>query len=198
MKIILGSQSEGRKKVLKAMGYEFEVMPANIDEKAVRFDDPVMLTLELANRKADALAQRLKPPALLITADLVAISKGQIQEKPLSDKEALEMLTSLSGGHVETVTSVVVMDLETGFRAYNYDIASIYFKQIPGEVIDRYVRSGDPFYHAGAFDHEHPLLAPYVEKIEGEPESITGLPKTMTQQMIQSVLKYTGKKGVKS
>lgn len=53
MKIILGSQSRSRRKVLEKLGYEFEVMPADIDEKAIRFDDPTKLTLVLARAKAD-------------------------------------------------------------------------------------------------------------------------------------------------
>jgi len=38
--IILGSQSKYRRKILENMGYDFKIMPANIDEKAIRFDDP--------------------------------------------------------------------------------------------------------------------------------------------------------------
>jgi len=55
MKIILGSASARRKDILQQMGYEFEVMSANIDEKAIRFDDPKKLTLAIVNAKADAL-----------------------------------------------------------------------------------------------------------------------------------------------
>lgn len=39
MQIILGSQSRGRREVLEGMGYSFETMSADIDEKAIRFDD---------------------------------------------------------------------------------------------------------------------------------------------------------------
>lgn len=40
MKIILGSKSKGRRGVLESLGYEFEVMLADIDEKVIRSDDP--------------------------------------------------------------------------------------------------------------------------------------------------------------
>ncbi len=33
MKLILGSQSQGRRSVLESMGYDFEVVVADIDEK---------------------------------------------------------------------------------------------------------------------------------------------------------------------
>ena len=39
MKIILGSNSKSRRKVLTDMGYDFEVVAPNIDEKAIRHPD---------------------------------------------------------------------------------------------------------------------------------------------------------------
>ena len=73
MKIILGSQSKGRRHVLESMGYEFGVMSSNIDEKAIRFNDPQKLTIALAHAKADALLPRIQEPALLITSDQVVL-----------------------------------------------------------------------------------------------------------------------------
>ena len=58
-KIILGSESTGRAKVLREMGYEFTVMPANFDAKTIRWTDPEVLTLALAKAKAKALLPRI-------------------------------------------------------------------------------------------------------------------------------------------
>jgi septum formation protein len=69
MHIILGSQSHGRRELLSAMGYAFAVMPAHIDEQAIRAKDPATLTLALAHAKADALLPQIHEPALLITSD---------------------------------------------------------------------------------------------------------------------------------
>jgi len=57
MPIILGSQSLGRRELLAAMGYEFAVMPAHIDERAIRADDPGALTLALAHAKAGSVSE---------------------------------------------------------------------------------------------------------------------------------------------
>ena len=59
MKIILGSASPRRAQILKEMGYEFEVVKPDIDEKAVRDDDPQRLVLALANAKADAVLEQM-------------------------------------------------------------------------------------------------------------------------------------------
>lgn len=187
-KIILGSQSSGRKKVLEAMGYEFDTIPANIDEKAIRFDDATVLTLALANAKADALLSRIKEPAILITSDQVVVCDGKILEKPESELEAREYFKMYEKYPAETVTSVVVTDTITGKRFEGTDIAKIFFNPIPENIVSEYIATGDPFYNAGGFTHEHPLLSDYINRIEGESESITGLPKKLTEKLLGQVI----------
>ncbi|XP_016647737.1 PREDICTED: maf-like protein DDB_G0281937 [Prunus mume] len=50
-KIILGSASVARRKILAEMGYEFTVMTADIDEKCIRKEKPEELVLVLAQAK---------------------------------------------------------------------------------------------------------------------------------------------------
>ena len=187
MKIILGSQSSGRRKILEKMGYEFEVMTADIDEKQIRFEDPVKLTLALANAKADVLLSKIKSDAILITADIVVSCNGKIFEKPSSDEEAKEYLKMCAKYSAETIGSVVVVNTKTGIRVQRTDICKIWFKDFPQDVIDKYVATRDPFLHAGGFDYEHPLLFPYLDRVEGEPESVIGLPMKLTGELIRSI-----------
>src|SRR3989338_3371662 len=121
MKIILGSQSKGRKKILEEMGYDFEVIPPNIDEKSIRMDDPVKLAMALANAKADAVILQITNDSLLITSDTVVIWRGSIREKPENEKEAREFLTSYTLDPAETVTAVVVVNSSNGKRAEGVD-----------------------------------------------------------------------------
>uniref|UniRef100_M0ZVE6 Maf protein n=1 Tax=Solanum tuberosum TaxID=4113 RepID=M0ZVE6_SOLTU len=81
-KIILGSSSMARRKILADMGYEFTVMGADIDEKRIRKDNAEELVVALAEAKADAIMSRLKTTdhleenthsTLLITADTVCL-----------------------------------------------------------------------------------------------------------------------------
>ncbi|KAL3378021.1 hypothetical protein AABB24_004117, partial [Solanum stoloniferum] len=50
-KIILGSSSMARRKILADMGYEFTVMGADIDEKRIRKDNAEELVVALAEAK---------------------------------------------------------------------------------------------------------------------------------------------------
>lgn len=88
----------------------------------------------------------------------------------------------------ETVTSVVVVNTANKARVEGTNIAKIWFRPVPEDVIDAYIATNDPFLHAGGFDHEHPILLPYVVRIDGEPESVTGLPRRLTEELIKQVV----------
>ncbi len=186
MRLILGSQSSARQRLLKTMGYSFSVMNPDIDEKSIRSDDPKQLTLQLANAKADALLQKISEPSLLITADLVVVCNGQIYEKPETVDEAREHFKSYATSPAQTITSIVVTNTTTNQRVHGTDVATIFFKSIPNEIIDALIATGDPFTQAGSFNIEHPLLKPYVDRIEGEYQSAMGLPVKLTQRLLET------------
>ncbi|CAK8569634.1 unnamed protein product [Lathyrus sativus] len=79
-KIILGSSSIARRKILSEMGYQFTLMTADIDEKSIRKETPEELVMALAEAKANAIISKLETtgnqarvhePTLLIAADTV-------------------------------------------------------------------------------------------------------------------------------
>ena len=198
-KIILGSQSSSRKKVLKEMGYVFETMSADIDEKAIRLEDPIKLTLALAIAKAEALLPKIsakggsayggknKEGVILITSDQVVVCNGKIIEKPVDEKEARLFIDMYKKYPAETVTSVVVINTLSNKRVEGTDIAKTWIDPIPKDVIDKYIETKDPFFVAGGLAIEHSLLTPYINRIEGELESVMGLPKKLTEELMKLV-----------
>jgi len=187
MKIILGSQSKGRKKILEEMGYKFEVMSANIDEKIIRFDDPKKLTLALAQAKADALKSRIFEPALLITSDQVVIWNGKIREKPENEKEAKEFLQGYNISPAKTITAVVVTDISTGKRVEGIDIAKVYFYPFSEKDINEIIKEGEAFHMAGGFTVDGQIWTKHIKKIEGTRDSVIGLSKSLTEKLIRKV-----------
>lgn len=187
MKIILGSKSFGRQKVLKDAGFEFEVMIADIDEKAIRSDDYQLLPLLIARAKTEKLLTKISDDAILITSDQVVVCNGELREKPESKEIAWHYLESYSIFPAQTNTAVVVTNTKTGKKREEVDIARVYFKKIPPSIIDLLIQEGKILNTAGGFLVEHPLLQPYIEKIEGDIKSITGLPLKLTQKLIQEV-----------
>ena len=169
------------------MGCQFEAMAADIDEKAIRHPDPERLTLLLAHAKADALIPRIRKESILVTSDQVVVCDGAILEKPESKTEARRQLEGYARFPAVTVTAVVVTNTGTKRRSEGVDTAKVVFRSIPAFVIEELVRCGEILRNAGAFSIEDPLLTDYIARIEGEPESVMGLPREMTRRLIHEV-----------
>ena len=64
----------------------------------------------------------------------------------------------------------------------------VYFHKIPNEVVESLIEEGNVFYVAGGLLVEHPLTSPLVEAIVGTIDSVMGLPKALTEQLIKDSL----------
>ncbi|XP_068313133.1 uncharacterized protein [Pyrus communis] len=196
-RIILGSASIARRKILAEMGYEFTVVTADIDEKSIRTEKPEELVLVLAKAKADAIISKLQSinnqekdadPTIVIAADTVVVYEGVIREKPSSKEEARQFLKDYSGGHAATVGSVHVTNLKTGFSKGEWDRVEIYFHKIPDEVIEKLIEEGIVLKVAGGLIIEHPLILPYVKEVVGTTDSVMGLPIDLTRRLLKEAL----------
>jgi septum formation protein len=195
-RIVLGSGSKYRQQLLREMGYEFEVVNPSIDEKSIRLAEPAALALALAHAKADAVIAGLHGPALVIAADQVVAHDGQIREKPASAEEARHFMRTGGESPSETVSAVVVTNTATGRRAAGLDVVRIYLRPLPDEVIEERIADGEVFYCAGALRIEDPVIAPYVERIDGAIDSVMGLPKLLTQRLIDDVTRTSTADGL--
>ncbi|KNA08909.1 hypothetical protein SOVF_157830 isoform B [Spinacia oleracea] len=196
-KIILGSKSKARREIMVEMGYEFTIMTANIDEKAIRKEKPEDLVMALAEAKADAIISKLQiadkqvndsEPTLLISADTVVVYEGMIREKPSSKEEARQYLKDYSGRKASTLSSVLVTNLQTGFRKGEWDKVEILFDEIPDETIEKLIEEGEVLHVAGGLIIEHPLILPLVKQVVGTTDSVMGLPKAVTERLIADSL----------
>jgi len=187
MKIILGSSSRFRREVFKEIVDEFDCMSPDFDESTIRMEDPKELTIALAHGKADALLDKIHEPALLVTADQVVVLNGNILEKPRSEDEARLFLRETSGVYQEAVNGVVVTNTVTGKRAVGNHITTVHFREIPDEAIEFFIKQGDIMSCGGATKAESLMFAPYVEKIDGTADSLSGVPKDLIKKLLEEV-----------
>lgn len=191
MKIILGSSSIGRQLIMnelsKELGFTFEVMSPDIDEKAIRFDNPSDLVMTIANAKADALVLKIKEPSILICSDQVVLYDNKIREKPIDENEAREFLQSYGNIHPETIGAIVVVNTENGKRAGAIQTSKIHFKPLPDEIIDGHINSGLALSGAGGFSIHDPILKDYIDYVEGGFDSATGLSKELVKKLVIEV-----------
>ena len=187
MKIILGSSSAGRKKVMEELGLPFEVVSPDIDEKAIRGNSPKELVMAVANAKADAIVVKVKEPAKIISSDQVVLFQGKIREKPVNEDEARRFLLSYGSIPAETLGAVVIVNTKTGKRVSGFQTSKIYLKPLTESFVDEHISSGSAMKGAGGFLIIDPKIEPFIDHIEGTFDSASGLSKDLATRLLAEV-----------
>lgn len=197
--LILGSKSWSRSTLLSAIDGlpKFSIAVADIDESAIRSEDPRKLVELLGHAKADALVQSGKltefisgstGKALLVTGDSVVAHKGRILEKPESKAQAREFLQSYSTAPATTVSSIVVVDIDTGHRWSDIAEAEVYFLPMPDDVIEDLVENGGAMESAGGLRIEHPAVERFTDCIIGEKSAVMGFSTSLAEMLLRKAL----------
>ncbi len=113
MRILLASASEARATMLREAGVAVEIMPAHVDEEAIKqsFRAEGVSPRDLADALAEAKARRIgasHPEALVIGADQVLVTGGETFDKPRNRAEARAQLLHLRGGSHELLSAAVI------------------------------------------------------------------------------------------
>ena len=182
MRIVLASRSEQRIRLLREMGYDFEIVPADIDETPAAGMDAHSLSRHLAERKARAVAATLKD-GLVIGADTVIAAGGKIIGKPVDDQDAVRILRRLSGQRQSVITGVCLVDCASGRGQVESDETIIHMRLMNDEQIAAYVASGLSTGASGAYSYQVDN-DPHVESFEGSCTNILGLPVELLGEML--------------
>jgi septum formation protein len=174
--------------LLEEMGFDFEILAPDIDEKAIRSENVRELPLIIAQAKMDEVLKHVEGDAVVITSDQVMIVEGVVREKPSSKEEAYTFIKTYSSTPQVATSGTVVVNTKTGERVFSIDEVIVTFDPIPEDHIKTFVESGDAFNYAGGLAAEHKLFLPYVH-YEGEWETLLGLPRAKTLKMIRQVFK---------
>ncbi|WP_332021380.1 Maf family protein, partial [Kaistella sp.] len=107
MKILLASNSPRRKELLKALGFNFEVVSVDCDEVYPENLPVEKIAEYLSDLKADAY-KNLESGEVLITADTIVSLENEVLGKPKNALEAKQMLRKLSGKTHEVYTGITI------------------------------------------------------------------------------------------
>jgi len=110
--------------------------------------------------------------------------KGRIREKPHDGAEAREFIEGYGRSPCQTVGSCVLTDLHTRTQVSGVDTATIHIKPIPDDIIQKLIDEGDILHCAGGLMIEHPLVEPYIERIDGAFDSVLGLSKALVDSLL--------------
>jgi septum formation protein len=185
--LILGSSSLHRQKILSSAGFSFTCLHPNFPEESIRHKDPHTLTLSLAKAKNLSIRTQHKIEGLLLTADQVVLYCGKIREKPTTPAEARNFLRSYEHAPAETISALCLWNSTSGKLVLGTNSAKIILRKIPEDLIDEIIEDGTIFSCAGGFAIDHPLMQSSVVKIEGEEDSVIGLPLKLFKSLLAEV-----------
>ncbi len=182
-RLVLASASPRRLELLRRLDLEPEVEPAHVDETPETGETAEEYVLRVATDKAEAVAGR-RPGALVLGADTAVVLDGVPLGKPADRDEALVMLTRLSGRVHEVVTAVVVVGAD-GRCHRGVEAAAVTMAVSTREELAWYVATGEPLDKAGAYAVQG-LGAVLVERVEGDPTTVIGLPLRRTVRLLRA------------
>ena len=175
MRLILGSSSPYRKKLLEKLPVSFAVYTPDIDETPLADESPEALVERLSIAKAKAVAVN-HPGALIISSDQIAIFDGQILGKPGNHDNATHMLSSFSGKIVRFETGLCLYNAQSDVVQYKSVPTIVHFRKLSADIIERYLTIDKPYQCAGSFQAEG-LGIVLFDKLESQdPNALIGLP----------------------
>ena len=186
VKLILASNSPRRKKIMKEMGLEYEVIPSNYDEK---LDSDVFSydkIEDLATQKCLDVVRRSDKNSIVIAADTVVVLHNKILGKPHTKGNAFKMLKLLSGETHSVVTSICGINTKTNKAALISTTSYVRFNKLTDGMINDYIKEYAPLDKAGSYGIQE-LPPNYIEKFEGSFENIVGLDPEAVKKVLRQL-----------
>lgn len=174
--IVLASKSNGRAKVLKESGFDFEVMPSDIDESRIRDLNPEELVKKLASAKAENVADKVAAGKVVIGVDTIGVLGRKIIEKPKDKKDAIAMLLELSGKTHDVFSGIAVICREKNISLVGISKSKVTFRKLLPQEIEDYLKTDDALRFAGGYNIEGTKSMSFIEKINGSYTGVIGMP----------------------
>ena len=185
MRLILASASPRRAELLRAAGFDFEIVATDIDERLRPDEPPASFVRRLAAEKSAAGLAQVRPVGVVVLgADTAVVVDGEVLGKPRDDHDAAAMLARLSGRRHDVLTGVSLRTstAEAGF----VEATTVEFSQLSDAEIAWYVASGEGRDKAGAYAIQG-LAARFIPRIEGSYSNVVGLPLAATAELVVKI-----------
>ena len=184
-KIILASSSPRRADILRKAKIEVRIMPSPYVEDHTTTAFSYEFIENLAYNKAKAVIPLVKEPSLIIGADTVVVLDGEILGKPHNAQNAFKMLKSLSGKTHFVVTSIAVINSETGDYKINSTTSYVTFEDLSDEKINYYIENFKPFDKAGSYGIQE-MRDGYIKSYTGDLENIIGISSKSLSELLEN------------
>jgi len=204
VRLILASASPRRAELLRAAGYEFDVVVADVDESIRNGESPSAYVRRLAAAKSAAAlgsdldfretetVHELSPkrenrdltPTIVLGADTTVVVDDEILAKPRDEADAAAMLRRLSGRRHDVLTGV---SLRRGaYEVGRVESTSVYVAERTDEEIAWYVATGEGRDKAGAYAIQG-FASRFIPRVEGSYSNVVGLPVACVRELLTEI-----------
>lgn len=180
--LILASVSPRRIELIKKITADFKVVEPHINEREVPSYSET-LPRDIAKMKAYEVFRRY-PEDTVIACDTIVYHKQRKLGKPHDEREAFEMLKSLSGQKHKVLTGLTIISKHVEIS--KTVVTDVTFNDLTDDLIREYVATGSPMDKAGSYgiqDSQYPI----VKKIFGSYDNVMGFP---TEEIRKLLIKY--------
>jgi septum formation protein len=182
VRLVLASASPRRRELLAAAGFQFDVDPMDVDERAHPGEAAAAYVERIARTKAAAAAAR-HPDRVVLAADTAVVVDFEILGKPADDRDAARMLRQIAGRAHEVLTGVAVA--RQGAIEVRVERTRVWCDPMTDAEIAAYVASGEPRDKAGAYGIQG-LASTFVRRIDGSYTNVVGLPVATVASMLKN------------
>ncbi|RJQ25868.1 hypothetical protein C4577_04600 [Candidatus Parcubacteria bacterium] len=186
-RVILASKSLSRKTIFDSFGIPYEIIPADIDEKAIKDEDLKIKAEKIARAKAEKIAE--SEEGIIISADLFDLVEDKVFEKPKDLEEAKYMLKFLSGKKAAAFTGFCYMDKENEIDFSTSTKTEYIFRNLDDAEIEKYVNTFPVTNWAAGFTFLHPYMFTLISYING---SLNGLIYALPTEILIPLLTKSG------
>jgi septum formation protein len=179
--LYLASGSPRRKELLQQLGYQFDILKVDVEEKQQQGEAASDYVERLAQDKAQAGVNAIQTLIPVLGADTIVVVDSRVLEKPRDLDDAKEMLMLLSGREHQVMTAVCIADKHK--KATVLVTTSVWFKPLSEQEIISYWHSGEPCDKAGGYGIQG-VGGKFVTRIEGSYYAVVGLPLMETDQLL--------------
>lgn len=181
--IILASASPRRKEILELAGFEFKVIPTDVNETLPKVMSPAETVEYLSKIKAYPLKN---DEDMIIGSDTVVSIDGKIIGKPKDEEDAFNILKTLSGRTHEVFTGVTI--LYNGEEITFSEKTDVEFYELSDDEIKTYISTKEPNDKAGAYGIQGKACK-FVKKVNGDYFNVIGFPIAKFYEIYKQIIK---------
>lgn len=183
-RLVLASSSASRLSILRAAGFDPEVIVGDVDEESSQVSVEEVVA-ELARRKSESVAASCRD-ALVIGCDSLLELDGDALGKPGTIGDARANWRRLRNARTTLMTGHWLIDTATDRHAGEVVKTAVYFGSPTDVELDRYLETGESLMSAGGFTLEG-FGSPFVQRIEGDALNVMGISPVALRRLLHII-----------